>query len=80
MCVFENIEREIWSLNVARNREEPSSYDAINSRPLLLFGIERGITTLILAVIFTSLAFRKHHERNSWMVWLSIMLLLNFTL
>ena len=78
--VFEDIEREVWSLNVARNREDFSSYDAINSRPLLLFGIKRGITTLILAIVFSSLAFVRYHERNSWMVWLSVMLLLEFTL
>ena len=80
MGLFEDIEREVWSLNVARSREDFSSYDAINSRPLLLFGMKRGIATLTLAVIFTSLAFRKYHERTSWMVWLSIMLLLDFTL
>ena len=61
MGLFEDIEREVLSLNVARNREDFSSYDAINSRHLLLFGIKRGIATLTLAsILFTSLAFRRY--------------------
>ena len=77
--VFEDIEREVWSLNVARNRKDFSSYDAINSRPILLFGIKRGITTLTLAIIFTIFGV-KHHGRNPWILWLAVMLLLDFTL
>ena len=81
MGLFEDIEREVLSLTVTRNREDFSGYDAINSRPLLLFGIKCGIATLTLAsILFTSLAFRRYQERNSWMVWLSIILLLDFTL
>ena len=80
MCVFEDIETEVWSLNIARNREYFSSSDAINSRLFLLFGFKRSIKTLTLTIVFTSLAFRNHHERSSWIMWLSIILLLNFTL
>ena len=80
MGLLEDIKREVWSWNVTRSREDFSSYDAINSHPLLLFDMKHDITTLTLTIIFTSLAFRKYHERNSWMVWLSIMLPLDFTL
>ena len=77
--VFEDIEREVWSLNAARSRDDFSSYDAINSRPLLLFGIKRGIATLALAITFTALGFN-FRRRNSWILWLGTMLLLDFTL
>lgn len=77
--IFEGIEREVWSLNVARNREDFSSYDAINSRPPLLFGIKRGIMTFTLAIIFTAVGV-KHRGRDPWMLWLGLMLLLDFTL
>lgn len=77
--VFEEIEREVWSLNVARNREEFSSYDAINSRPSLLLGIKRGIITLTLAIVFTSVGI-KHRRRSSWILWLGSMFLLDFAL
>ena len=79
MGVFEDIEREVWSLNVARNREDFSSYDAINSRPSLLFGIKRGIATLALAIAFTAVGI-KHRHHSPWMLWLGSMLLLDFTL
>ena len=77
--VFEDIEREVWSLNVARNRKDFSSYDAINSRPSLLLGIKRGTTTFVLAIVFTTVG-AKYRGRNPWILWVGVMLLLEFTL
>ncbi len=77
--VFEGIEREAWSLNFAGNRDDFSSYDAINSRPSVLFGIKRGMMTFIIAIVFTIVGV-EYHGRNSWILWLGSLLLLDFTL
>lgn len=76
--VFEDIERVVWSLNAARSRSDFSSYDAINRRPLLLFGFKRGALTLSVSIVFLCLG--TIHHRVPWAFWFGVLLLFEFIL